>query len=295
MAKFLLNLIFTILLNLFHNTVAINYNYTPFVPFQNETFIEINSIYGTGNRLKDISYKLACNSLCIEIDRKNLEKNSENFVDNKNYTITYDNSQCCTGKDLNKLQCMEKRYCEKLIGYIDGYFVIIVFSTYITLLCITMVIMFIIVYYLSIKNSTGNRNENEGTNTLNKKQCIKNGLVAALLTLLGGFIIPIIILKFICLYRNISMTKILGGDFRMISSTKLVMSLETKNLEKKIKYMILENQDNINPSIRGNNKEILSNEHIENNESGTRSINFDKNIDTSKKLNMKDDELDQRL
>jgi hypothetical protein len=191
---------------------------------QNNSKIEINelnSIYGTGNKLKDVIYRTSCLSTC-------------------NSTNIYLGKLCCSGNDINQLECKPQKYCKLLKNHIEDYLFLTIISTYIAVLVITMIIMFIIFYYLSYKNFLAQEisisGENRNLSDINKKQSLINGLVAATLTLFLFLIIPIIILKIVSFLKKKSMTRLLGGKFQIISSTRLLISLEIKENEKEKRF-----------------------------------------------------------
>ncbi len=85
-------------------------------PFDNE----INSIYGTGNVLKDNVYKDYCHILC--------------------------KTRCCSGNDIQKLKCLTITQCEHLLNRIKGFTLYIIFISYICFSIITSIIIFLIFY-----------------------------------------------------------------------------------------------------------------------------------------------------
>lgn len=265
---------------------------------------EMNTIYGTGNKLKDVVYKATCDIICSsqnQINSQNHNSHTQGPYHGNNHIDP--NRNCCSG-DLENLKCMSEQYCNYLKSFLQGYLIGIILSTYISLIFITMLIIFIIFYCLSLRqakhfennkklkceNVSENGDEEEVAQieyALTKRQALINGIVAASLVLFTGMIIPIVVLKLISIWKNKSMTRMLGGDFKMISSTKLAASVKVKN-ERKKKYLIMDdNQSN------SNNKKIVSpagkSEGIVIGESSSNR-NEDNIIITSKKLKMKDED-----
>jgi hypothetical protein len=186
------------------NLFCLDIEYTP---FKSEN-VPNNTIFGTGNRLKDLVYKLACEIKCFPNHIKTSYANENNI------------KFCCQWiDDLKSINCAEKEQCEYLDNLIKNYLITLVFSIYFSLMIITMSCIFFIFFYISQKSVT-------------KSQAVKNGLVAAILVFLSAFIFPILILKIICLYKNLSMTKILGGEFSSVSMTQMVVSFKLKDSEK---------------------------------------------------------------
>lgn len=197
------------------STVEDDFDYLPFRPDEEHTIINninitTNSIYGTGNKLKDLLYKNACTTICKEVNGGG-------------------KLSCCVG-GIQDIKCMDEQFCQILIDLVNRFLIMIIFSTYFSLMLLTMIIIFIIFYTLSRKRAK---------NELSIKGSCLNGLVAALLVLFAGLIVPIAILKIISLYKKKSMTKLLGGNFQKISTTELVMTVNLKNEQKKKRYNII--------------------------------------------------------
>jgi hypothetical protein len=200
-------------------------HYTPFQPKNKQ--IPTNSIYGTGNKITDVVYRASCKALC-----------------KKNYIREFPN-YCCSGESLETLKCNTMDYCNILRGYINEFLISIVFTSYISLILITMLVIFLIYYFLSKRTLQRS----------STKQCILNGLVASTIVLFTGLILPIIILKITSIYMKKSMTSILGGEFKEINPTNLIMSVEVRNDDKKGKYTIMEDQKEASGRIIQTNRD----------------------------------------
>jgi hypothetical protein len=134
---------------------------------------------------------------------------------------------CCTG-ELHNITCAKVEYCTVLQKELDIYLYTIILSVYFGMLILTMVIMFLVFYLLSRK-------------VYNKATSLKNGAVAAILTLMAGLVVPVIVLKMVAVWKDKSMTSLLGGDFKKLSST--IISTRIKLTERQKKYVI-EESDN---------------------------------------------------
>lgn len=172
-----------------------------YTPFDKEN--GINSIYGTGDELLDVIYKTKCSLIC-------------------------DGSQfpCCTGNRMNSIQCKNKEYCQDLVNKLQEYLVRVTLQIYFSLVALVGFVFFILFYCLTYKTLTFSQKSN---GILCQKSCWVNGLVAVLLVLSVSLVIPIAILLFIARCKNVSLTKLLGGDFSSISSVNLITSIEIKN------------------------------------------------------------------
>lgn len=286
-----------ILILLFYtiDIISVEINYQIFQPKLQNNFTlennEFNSVYGTGNRLKDVIYKTACLSTCISLN-----------IDVKN--------SCCSGNDINKLECKSEQYCKLLKKYIEDYLFSIIISSYSALIIITMITMFIIFYYLSYTKFLAQEIKLSGEYTkissINKKQSFINGLVAATLTLFLFLILPILILKTISIFKKKSMTSLLGGKFQIISSFRLLTSIEIKESEKEKRFSNLNEERTwshrnckSNYDFNEKNYKIGFSGHIPNNQKNIIVENIDLEIvsnqnteqiiDTSKKLKIFND------
>jgi hypothetical protein len=240
---------------------GLDIEYTVFHPGNNDNndinLNKMNSVFGTGNKLKDIALNSACISIC------------------RNSSDTYTKGICCTGENLVSIKCMDRDYCKKLYKDINSYLTFLIITVYFSTAIVTMLIMFLIFFILSRRvgrykitqinntkqnyskqrdsdkiniNMNSNRSSeidnmnlnNEISDKLSLKQAYINGLVAAILVLFTALILPIIIMKIISVYKGKSMTRMLGGNFQSISTTKLVISVDIKDSERKKKYMILD-------------------------------------------------------
>lgn len=183
-----------------------------YIPFKNVEITYKNTIYGTGNKLIDT----VCNSLCNAICNKTQKE------------FETSNTICCKIENIENIECLSDQECLKLLKSLNDFIIKTIIACYFAVLFITIVIMFLTFYCLSINYTKDN--------PLSRKQSLINGSVAGLLVLFTGLILPIIILKIICLIKKKSITRILGGEFTNLSLRHLLFSVEIKNIEKIKKY-----------------------------------------------------------
>lgn len=96
-------------LNIFYNT------------FDNEFY----SIYGTGNILKDVVYKVNCVIKC--------------------------KSKCCSGEYFSNMICLSESQCDRKIQKVKKFILKIAFISYLSLAVFTSLIIFLVYFFLSKK------------------------------------------------------------------------------------------------------------------------------------------------
>ena len=207
MSKNKVYLIFSILFIIIQSKII----YKPFNEYKNPS---INSVYGTGFKLLDITYRSYCS-----------------ILHNKTY---YSDSYCCEGNfySMNKLS---KNECIKLQNIFRNYVIKIALLSYFLLVILTMFVCFIIFFYL----------------TKDSKYKIKNAIAVSIIIFFASLIIPIIVLEIYCLIKGYEMFKILGGDYNKISQSDFIQSVEIKNDEYEIAKIKRLNENN---NISDNNK-----------------------------------------
>ena len=207
MSKNKVYLIFSILFIIIHSKII----YKPFNEYKNPS---INSVYGTGFKLLDITYRSYCS-----------------ILHNKTY---YSDSYCCEGNfySMNKLS---KNECIKLQNIFRNYVIKIALLSYFLLVILTIFVCFIIFFHL----------------TKDSKYKIKNAIAVSIIIFFASLIIPIIVLEIYCLIKGYEMFKILGGDYNKISQSDFIQSVEIKNDEYEIAKIKRLNENN---NISDNNK-----------------------------------------
>jgi heme/copper-type cytochrome/quinol oxidase subunit 2 len=187
-----------------------------YTPYKNQ----INSIFGTGDTDIDISYKQKCKEICLN---------------------------CCTG-ELTNITCATSTLCNDLQAQLDFYLLTIIISVYFSIIVFTMIILFIVFYFLSLK-------------VYDKATSYKNGAVAAILTLFYGLVIPIVILKLIAVFKGRSMSSLLGGDFKRISNN--LVSVRIKLTERQKKYIIEDEELSEKRNVKLPSSKELTTMHME--------------------------------
>ena len=96
---------FKLILILIKNIIT----WTPYYnPFNNEKDQIMNSVYGTGNRLFDTSYRAYCAILCNQ--------------------QTYTDTSCCIGTTFQNMKCELKSKCEIMQNDFRNYVLKVAFS-----------------------------------------------------------------------------------------------------------------------------------------------------------------------
>ena len=148
--------------------------YIPYSDYKNPS---LNSIHGTGNRTLDVIYREKCAQLCGE--------------------KTYSDFHCCEGNTLEEEKCQSFKRCQEILDNFQRYVISIALISYLCLMVITMVIVFI-VYYCYTKDQN--------------YKC-KNAYSSAIIVLFAATIIPIIILQCYCWNKAISIEQFFGANF----------------------------------------------------------------------------------
>ena len=207
MSKNKVYLIFSILFIIIQSKII----YKPFNEYKNPS---INSVYGTGFKLLDITYRSYCS-----------------ILHNKTY---YSDSYCCEGNIYSMIK-LSKNECIKLQNIFRNYVIKIALLSYFLLVILTMFVCFIIFFHL----------------TKDSKYKIKNAIAVSIIIFFASLIIPIIVLEIYCLIKGYEMFKILGGDYNKISQSDFIQSVEIKNDEYEIAKIKRLNENN---NISDNNK-----------------------------------------
>ena len=200
-------LIFSILFIIIQSKII----YKPFNEYKNPS---INSVYGTGFKLLDITYRSYCS-----------------ILHNKTY---YSDSYCCEG-NFYSMSKLSKNECIKLQNIFRNYVIKIALLSYFLLVILTIFVCFIIFFHL----------------TKDSKYKIKNAIAVSIIIFFASLIIPIIVLEIYCLIKGYEMFKILGGDYNKISQSDFIQSVEIKNDEYEIAKIKRLNENN---NISDNNK-----------------------------------------
>jgi len=152
--------------------------YTPFnLKHSDSKSIILNTVYGTGNKLYDVTYRTYCS-----------------LLHNKS---SYSDDFCCIGNNLNILEPVSIKKCKSFQNNFRNYFIKITIFSYFFLTFLTTIILFIIFYI----------------NTIDDKIKIKNGLIAAFIVFCGALVIPIIIIEIYCIVTGKEIFKLFGGDY----------------------------------------------------------------------------------
>lgn len=169
--------------------------WTPYYnPFSNLKDPRLNTIYGTGNRLLDISYRAYCAIKCKQEE--------------------YNDDNCCVGASFANLKCLKKSECLKIENFFRNYVIKIALLSYFSFILITMIIVFIFYYCYS-----------------EQIYKIKNGTAASIIVFCGALIIPIILIQIYCCYKNIEIYQFFGGDFSKCCSGRNILSLQSVEIK----------------------------------------------------------------
>jgi hypothetical protein len=240
--------LFLFLSKFLNNFVEGNELYIPYSDYKNPS---INSIHGTGNRTLDIIYREKCAKLCGE----------ENYSD----------EHCCEGNTLEEEKCQSFKRCQEILDNFQHYVIGIALLSYLCLMVITMVIVFILYYCY----------------TRDKYYKCKNAFSSSIIVLFAATVIPIAILQFYCWYKIITIEQFFGANFdKCFNIGNSMQSVEVKNDQRpeirnvdidnyryrekpdfKYEEKFYENNDNIaagqKSSVRSNNR-MLGEDKINN-------------------------------
>ena len=165
--------------------------YIPYSDYKNPS---INSIHGTGNRTLDIIYRENCAKLCGE--------------------KTYSDVHCCEGSTLEEEKCQSFKRCQEILDNFQRYVIGIALISYLILMFITMVIVFI-AYYCFTKD---------------KNYKCKNAYSSSIIVLFAATVIPIVILQFYCWYKIITIEQFFGAKFdKCVNIEKTMQSVDVIN------------------------------------------------------------------
>ena len=183
--------LFLLISKFLNNFVEGNELYIPYSDYKNPS---INSIHGTGNRTLDVIYREKCAKLCGE----------ENYSD----------EHCCEGNTLEEEKCQSFKRCQEILDNFQRYVIGIALLSYLCLMVITMVIVFIL-YYCYTKD---------------KYYKCKNAFSSSIIVLFAATIIPIAILQFYCWYKIITIEQFFGANFdKCFNIGSSMQSVEVKN------------------------------------------------------------------
>ena len=170
-------------------------SWTPYYdPFNNLKDPRTNTIYGTGNRLIDTSYRAYSAIKCKQEE--------------------YNDDNCCVGSSYANLKCLNKKECLKIQNFFRNYVLKIAFLSYFSFILLTMIIVFILYYCNS-----------EQTHK------IRNGTAASIIVFCGALIIPIILIQIYCCYKNIEIYQFFGGDFKKCCYGKNILNLQSVDIK----------------------------------------------------------------
>lgn len=215
-------------------------------PFDNE----INSVYGTGNVLKDVVYKVNCMIKC--------------------------KSHCCSGENFTNIKCLLQSQCLKKVEKVKKFILKVVFACYSTLAILTSIIVFIIYFFISKR-------------FYDNKQSFKNGLATLLFSLSIFLILPILFLIIYSKLKKIRIVEILGGNFSKYKNLLLktdVKNDEITNIPKREKNKINQNNNYYRNEINKTNFEKNNdlNFQIKNNNTNKVESVSECNLETIAKL-----------
>ena len=182
--------------------------YIPYSDYKNPS---INSIHGTGNRTLDVLYREKCASLCGE--------------------KTYSDIHCCEGNTLEEEKCQSFKRCQEILDNFQHYVIGIALIAYLTMMVITMVVVFIVYY----------------TCTKDRHYKCKNAYSSAIIVLFAATILPIVILQFYCWYRIITIEQFFGANFdKCFNIGKSLQSVDVLNDVRSDRKMTEKDNDNNN-------------------------------------------------
>lgn len=210
--------------------------YIPYSDYKNPS---INSIHGTGNRTLDVLYREKCAKLC-----------GEQF---------YSDEHCCEGNSLEEEECKSFKRCQEILDNFQHYVISIALISYLSLMLITMVIVFILYYCYTTQRSYK----------------FKNAYSSAIIVLFASTIIPIIILQFYCWYKGISIEQFFGADFdKCFNIGKSLQSVEVINDQRPENRNTYNNNYNNYQEKPEFNNEINNDDNINNQNPSGRSGNY---------------------
>ena len=173
-----MNFILILLLSFLIEIKSLIY-YTPFnlKHSDSNSKITFNSVYGTGNKLYDISYRTFCS-----------------LLHNKSF---YSDDYCCIGNKINILKPASINKCKSFQNNFRNYFIKITIFSYFFLTFLTMIVLFVVFY----------------VNTIDKKIKVANAFIAAFVVFCGALVVPIVIIEIYCVVKRKEIFKLFGGDY----------------------------------------------------------------------------------
>jgi hypothetical protein len=173
-----MNFILILLLSFLIEIKSLIY-YTPFnlKHADSNSLITLNTVYGTGNKLYDISYRTFCS-----------------LLHNKSF---YSDDYCCIGNKINILKPASINKCKSFQNNFRNYFIKITIFSYFFLTFLTMIVLFVVFY----------------VNTIDKKIKVANAFIAAFVVFCGALVVPIVIIEIYCVVKNKEIFKLFGGDY----------------------------------------------------------------------------------
>ena len=140
--------------------------------------------------------------------------------------------------------------CQEILDNFQRYVIGIALIAYLTMMVITMVIVFII-YYIFTKD---------------KHYKCKNAYSSAIIVLFAATVIPITILQFYCWYKLITIEKFFGANFdKCFNIGKSLQSVEVKNDVRPDRRVNEKENDNDNDNISYNKEKPPYFNNINNN------------------------------
>lgn len=151
----------------------------------------------------------------------------------------------------------------------------IALSTYCSLLIVSVIVSFIVIYCVSYNKKSKRENGIDLYYPYNRRDSFINGVVAGLIVCFTWLIIPLIILAIVSCIKRKSMTSLLGGKFEKISATSYMLSVEVKNEKRKEKYLSMKEIPNSN---KPTDRDCESNDYRNLKSIGRNKISIENNI-----------------
>lgn len=217
--------------SIIHSNASIFYE--PFDSHYNPT---INSVYGTGNQLKDISYRGYCAIICNDDSTQNRRE--------------YSDDHCCEGNSVNDIICLSRSQCESLKSKFQMYVFKITLLSYSIIAIVSSCCSFGFVY----------------CGTANKSFKLNNAICVSALILCGAFIIPIMIVFMISTIKGMTMTELFGANLDSLSSFEFIEGVEIKENNKRVinRNVLTSNRNEMNNHNDSNNSKTINyNEKVE--------------------------------
>lgn len=163
-----------------HNNINEKQKQTRNLSINYKTFDnEINSVYGTGNILKDVVYKVNCVLKC--------------------------KSNCCSGEFFSNIICLSESQCNKKIQKVKKFILKTVFISYASLAAFTSLVIFFVYFLLSKKLYA-------------TRQSAKNAFAALIICVSVFLVIPIIFIFVYSIVKRKKIFAMLGADFSKFKS-----------------------------------------------------------------------------